>query len=211
MPGRCTVNLDRKEVTFTGARRSTGHLQEDTLQQLLNIRLRRLLPMLVALFLAFVAISSWGAPAANASAAAETHCAVLLGKAEPAAQSSSPVLASSCVSGAGTSAVALSSVPILTIYENLNYAGSSKTFYGSAPCDSAGYFIDVGDKGLSFGWWRTHVSSMRYGNNCAYINAYQGGKNTGFCQQYHGNVGYVGAAMNDKVWSLHIQSAWRAC
>jgi hypothetical protein len=102
-------------------------------------------------------------------------------------------------------------VPILTIYENLNYTGSSKTFYGSAPCDAAGYFIDVGDKGTSWGWWRTHVSSMMYGNNCKYINAYKGGNNTGFCQQYYGNVGYVGATMNDKVWSLHIQSAWRAC
>jgi hypothetical protein len=49
------------------------------------------------------------------------------------------------------------------------------------------------------------------GENCSYINAYKGGNNTGFCQQYHGNVGYVGAQMNDKIWSLHIQSAWRVC
>jgi hypothetical protein len=172
---------------------------------------RTLLVGMVVLALTLVSSAILGASAAEASSEGITKCAVVLGKVKQGERESA-VLSTSCTVGSAPE-VAASSVPILTIWQNLNYTGRSKTFYGGdGPCDAAGYIIkDVGREQLGNFDWRKNVSSMQWGNNCSYINAYQAGLNTGFCFQYHGNVGYVGAVMNDKIWSLHVQSAPRVC
>jgi hypothetical protein len=174
------------------------------------VRLRRTLVAGAAITLAVVFGTGVGGGTAEAAQPA-MHCAVVLDKVHPG-ETASRVMSESCSTSA-TSVVPLASIPILSIWENINYTGASKTFYGgSGPCDAAGYIIrDVGDNGIHFAWWRTHVSSFMWGNNCSFVNAYKGGNNTGFCAMYHGNVGYVGAFMNDKIWSFHVQSAPRNC
>jgi hypothetical protein len=172
---------------------------------------RTILAGATSLLTALTVAMTVGAGSAEAAVDTGTHCAVVLDKVHPG-ETVSRVLSTTCARDA-TPKVALASIPILSIWENLNYTGASKTFYGgSGPCDAAGYIIrDVGDNGIHLAWWRTHVSSFMWGNNCSYVNAYKGGNNTGFCAMYHGNVGYVGAFMNDKIWSFHVQSAPRNC
>ena len=170
-----------------------------------------LLALLVA---AATPLGAHGARAASTPAGAasvETHCAVVLEAARPG-DSTSRVRSSTCLRGAKPQ-VAASSVPILTIYEHINYGGSSKTFYGGdGPCDAAGYLIrDVGGTFWVLNWWETRVSSFMWGNNCSYVNAYQGPSATGYCVHYHGNVGYVGATMNDRIVSFRVSSAFRLC
>jgi hypothetical protein len=150
--------------------------------------------------------------APNEPAAVGMHCQVVLDKVRPG-ESSSRVLSSQCARAGQTLVAPRASVPILTIYEHLNYGGRSKTFYGSAgPCDASGYAInDVGGIPLHPSWWRTRVSSLYYGNNCIYQNGYTGFNRTGTCAHYHHNTGYVGASMNDRIVSFRVSSELRLC
>jgi hypothetical protein len=140
------------------------------------------------------------------------HCQVVLDKLRPG-DTSSRVLSSRCARAGQTLVAPRASVPILTIYENLNYGGRSKTFYGGAgPCDASGYAIsDVGGIPLHPSWWRTRVSSLYYGNNCIYQNGYTGFNRTGTCAHYDHNTGYVGASMNDRIVSFRVSSEFRLC
>lgn len=145
-----------------------------------------------------------------AAGASEIHCKVVIDKLRPG-ETTSRVKSSECVQGDQAPAALASEIPIITYYEHINWTGSSKTVYGSAgPCDASGYAIsDVGD--WWSGWWNRNISSWRYGNNCYYQNAYTGLSRTGTCAHYHGNVGYPGASMNDRISSFRVSSAFRLC
>ena len=144
----------------------------------------------------------------HAGAARDAHCIVVIDKVRPG-ETSSRVVRSAC--GEQVPATTAAEVPLITYYEHLNFAGRSKTVYGSAgPCDADGYRIgNVGDLWCLF--WNVNITSFRYGSGCYYVNAYDHVNLNGTCWHYNGNTGYVGASANDTISSFRVSSALRLC
>jgi hypothetical protein len=98
--------------------------------------------------------------------------------------------------------------PLLVVYANLNYGGASNVIYGkSGPCDATGYSINQ----TVLGDWGDRISSMKWANNCVNIDGFHDLSQTGFCVHWHGNVSYVGARLNDHVYSMHVSAGVDYC
>jgi hypothetical protein len=157
-----------------------------------------------------------GAPSASAAPAhpAFTHCRTVVEKIRPD-QAATRVVAQSCSGSSQPTAVALDLTPIVTPtavytplliqYENLNYGGRSNVLYGTnGPCDLSGYSINRNQ-------WGTLTSSVKWASNCTMIDAFHDANQSGFCVHFFGNVGYVGARLNDHVFSYHLSSGSDWC
>lgn len=144
------------------------------------------------------------APAAQSSSAsaAGRRCQVLLDR--PDQRSPETEVVSTQCAGPGRPLVApLASVPIVVLYENLNYGGASTVIYGgSGYCDATGYSI----KSFTSGSWYKRTSSYKYAGGCDYTKSYYYASETGYCQRFFGNVPWVGSTLNDHVYSMHVSA-----
>jgi hypothetical protein len=147
-----------------------------------------------------------------AAATADIICQAVIEKVRPG-ETYSRVKSEECVEEGQTLVAPAADIPILTVYEHINYGGRGKVFYGDqGPCDASGYRIsNLGSLGLNAGWWNRNVSSFRYGSGCYYQNAYDDVVLQGYCWHFQGNVPWVGASANDTISSFRVSSAWRIC
>lgn len=95
--------------------------------------------------------------------------------------------------------VALASVALGTVYEDLNYGGSSYTFTASSDCDSNAD-VDWQLSSMPSGW-NDRVSSFKSFGQCAtriWADTGYSGSSYGFVA----NSTYVGSTMNDQASSI---------
>ncbi|MGE4113588.1 MAG: hypothetical protein AB7G36_05385 [Candidatus Nanopelagicales bacterium] len=95
--------------------------------------------------------------------------------------------------------VALASVALGTVYEDLNYGGSSYTFTASSGCDSNAD-VDWQLSSMPSGW-NDRVSSFKSFGQCAtriWADTGYSGSSYGFVA----NSTYVGSTMNDQASSI---------
>jgi hypothetical protein len=137
-------------------------------------------------------------------------CAVLLGEAVDD-NGSNVVVAESCSNRSAadaergltsasrvstTAAVAAAPVLLMRWYQNANYGGYSKAFYGSyGTCDSAGYTF-YADK-----YWSVNLSSITGSGRCTRVQAAHGGGTNYYLQL---SAPSLPALLNDNVYFVRV-------
>jgi hypothetical protein len=148
------------------------------------------------------------------------HCYTLITKIHPPGLASH-VIARGCSSTAAGAAkaagaaitqkglAASSETPLVTFYQNADYTGNSDTVYGNdGPCDPNGY--GLGDLSYENDWVVDGISSYQTHSYCwgqEYWNSTYGWSPwTTPCKTYTDTweVSYVGAACNDKLYSMYL-------
>jgi hypothetical protein len=124
---------------------------------------------------------------------------------EKPGDTSSRVLSYECVPGNQLLAPEANSVPILIVYQDINYGGKHVIVYGKdGPCDAAGYHITGG---LDVGG----ISSIQYATACYYqrgwipMNCCFSDPN---CIHFQFNTPWVGSRANDKLWEFRVTSTF---
>lgn len=165
---------------------------------------------LCALSLTLASFTPAAADESNSPDPAERHCVTHLKR---TASGVAEVAARSCAASEKAAYAALPSdtrtqamdTKLLTIYQHADWAGSSDSFTGDAPCDSAGYRINTAwsDANIVYG-----TSSYRTYNNCNGSRVYFWDFEIDHCIDGVGDVRYVGDECNDHVFSMRVYRAF---
>jgi hypothetical protein len=137
------------------------------------------------------------------------HCAVLVDRLRPG-ETESRILAQQCADTEeelASSPVFAGATVLMIVYVNADYGGSSKVFYGGAPCDAAGY--GVSDVGADF---RNRISSFQGFNKCNSITGFMSINYGGSSKPWENRgastlaVHWVGSVFNDKLRSFKLRN-----
>lgn len=118
-----------------------------------------------------VSASGVGAATAQHTGSAHKYCYAVIARIHPPAPASHVIAHGCSISAVGAAQeravlIARQDVPLVTFYENADYAGNADTIYGhDGPCDSSGYGIS--DLTYENNWVIGGISSYTTSNLCS--------------------------------------------